>query len=155
MRELGDEESAVGELTAAYRTLVGLGAGPAAQAVGRLLSAKDPHGLTSREIEVLRLVASGMSNPQIAGLLAISEKTVARHRSNIFTKLGVSSRSAATAFAYEHRLVQTRPAGPHIAISPPEGPPAEKILRNRGTCAPGGDSSSVGRWSGDGRRLRP
>ena len=54
---------------------------------------------------MLRLVASGRSNPQIAELLVISEKTVARHCSNIFTKIDVSSRAAATAFAYQHRLV--------------------------------------------------
>ncbi len=105
MRELGDEESAVAELTAAHRTFVGLGARPAADQVTRLLTTKEQHGLTSREIEVLRLVASGRSNPQIAEVLVISEKTVARHCSNIFTKIGVSSRSAATAFAYEQRLV--------------------------------------------------
>jgi len=105
MRELGDEESAVAELTAAHRTFVELGARPAAEQVRRLLTPKEQHGLTSREIEVLRLVASGRSNPQIAEVLVISEKTVARHCSNIFTKIGVSSRSAATAFAYEQRLV--------------------------------------------------
>jgi len=54
---------------------------------------------------VLRLVAAGMSNREIADTLVLSEKTVARHLSNIFTKLGVSSRSAATAFAFENRLV--------------------------------------------------
>ena len=105
MRELGDEESAVAELTAAHRTFVELGARPAAEQVTRLLTPTEQHGLTSREIEVLRLVASGRSNPQIAEVLVISEKTVARHCSNIFTKIGVSSRSAATAFAYEQRLV--------------------------------------------------
>jgi DNA-binding NarL/FixJ family response regulator len=61
-------------------------------------------GLTAREIEVLRLLATGKTNRAIATDLVISEKTVARHVSNIFTKLGVSSRSAATAYAYEHEL---------------------------------------------------
>ena len=61
-------------------------------------------GLTAREIEVLRLVAAGKSNRAIAEALVISEKTVARHVSNIFLKLDVSSRSAATAYAYEHGL---------------------------------------------------
>jgi ATP/maltotriose-dependent transcriptional regulator MalT len=64
-----------------------------------------PGGLTARETQVLALVATGMTNRAIADDLVISEKTVARHVSNIFTKLGLSSRSAATAYAYEHDLV--------------------------------------------------
>jgi DNA-binding NarL/FixJ family response regulator len=63
--------------------------------------------LTAREVEVLRLVATGKSNRAIATELVISEKTVARHVSNIFTKLGLSSRSAATAYAYQHGLVDS------------------------------------------------
>jgi len=62
-------------------------------------------GLTAREVQVLGLVAKGKTNRVIADDLFISEKTVARHVSNIFTKLGLSSRSAATAYAYEHDLV--------------------------------------------------
>ena len=62
-------------------------------------------GLTARELEVLRLVASGKTNRAIGADLVISEKTVARHLSNIFDKLGVSSRAAATAYAYEHDLI--------------------------------------------------
>ena len=62
-------------------------------------------GLTSRELQVLRLVASGKTNRAIAADLCLSEKTVARHVSNIFTKLALSSRAAATAYAYEHELV--------------------------------------------------
>ena len=62
-------------------------------------------GLSAREIEVLALVARGMSNREIAAELVISEKTVARHLSNIFVKIEVSSRSAATGYAYEHGLV--------------------------------------------------
>jgi DNA-binding NarL/FixJ family response regulator len=61
--------------------------------------------LTPREVQVLRLVASGMTNREIADKLFISEKTVARHLSNIFTKLALSSRTAATAYAYDHKLV--------------------------------------------------
>jgi DNA-binding NarL/FixJ family response regulator len=61
--------------------------------------------LTARELEVLRLVASGASNKVTAAELVLSEKTVERHLSNIFAKLGVSSRAAATAFAYEHGLL--------------------------------------------------
>ncbi len=64
-----------------------------------------PEPLTARELEVLRLVAVGKTNRAIAADLFLSEKTVARHVSNIFTKLGVSTRAAATAYAYEHDLV--------------------------------------------------
>jgi DNA-binding NarL/FixJ family response regulator len=67
--------------------------------------ARDTHGLTARELEVLRLVADGRSNRDIATALVISEHTVARHVQNIFAKLGVASRAAAVAFAFQHRLV--------------------------------------------------
>ena len=63
------------------------------------------HGLSRRELEVLRLVAAGRTNREIATSLVISEHTVARHVQNMFAKLGVSSRAAATAFAFEHDLV--------------------------------------------------
>ena len=62
-------------------------------------------GLTGREVELLALVATGKTNREIASDLVISERTVARHVSNIFNKLGVSSRSAATAYAFKHDLV--------------------------------------------------
>jgi DNA-binding NarL/FixJ family response regulator len=62
------------------------------------------HGLTDRELEVLRLVAAGKSNREIGAALFISDHTVARHVQNIFMKLGVTSRTAAGAFAYEHEL---------------------------------------------------
>jgi DNA-binding NarL/FixJ family response regulator len=65
----------------------------------------DTGGLSPRELEVVRLVAAGRSNQAIAAELVLSEKTVARHLSNIFGKLGVSSRTAAAAYAYEHGLV--------------------------------------------------
>jgi DNA-binding NarL/FixJ family response regulator len=61
--------------------------------------------LTGRELEVLRLIAGGGSNREIASQLFISEHTVARHVQNIFAKLDVSSRAAATAFAFSHKLV--------------------------------------------------
>ena len=64
-----------------------------------------PHGLTPRELEVLRLVAAGRSNREIAAALVISEHTVARHVQNILAKLGVPSRTAASAFAFAHDLV--------------------------------------------------
>jgi ATP/maltotriose-dependent transcriptional regulator MalT len=104
-RSLGDEDSATGELAAARRTFAELGAGPDAARTAELLAPSSPGGLTARELEVLRLVATGCSNAEIAARLVLSEKTVARHLSNIFTKLAVGSRTAATAFAYEHRLV--------------------------------------------------
>jgi DNA-binding CsgD family transcriptional regulator len=65
-----------------------------------------PAGLTEREVEVLRLLAEGRTNKEIAAELFLSAKTVSRHLSNIFTKIGVSSRAAATAFAYQHDLTQ-------------------------------------------------
>jgi DNA-binding NarL/FixJ family response regulator len=68
-------------------------------------TAKGTGPLTQREVQVLKLVASGMTNREIADKLFISEKTVARHLSNIFTKLDLSSRTAATAYAYDHKLV--------------------------------------------------
>ncbi len=106
MIALGDRESARRELEAACDTFRNLGAKPAVQEAERLLRPADhPGGLSGREIEVLRLVASGRSNTQIAGELVLSEKTIARHLSNIFAKLDVGSRTAAAAYAYEHRLV--------------------------------------------------
>jgi DNA-binding CsgD family transcriptional regulator len=104
LRALGDEESAVTELTTARRILADVGAAPAEREAAMLIAPTYPSGLTEREVEVLRLVASGRTNPEIAKMLFISEKTVSRHLSNIFTKLDVSSRTAATAFAFEHRL---------------------------------------------------
>ncbi len=106
VRGLGDEDAAVRELAAAHRSLVALGAQPDAEAVARLLpGAAAPGGLSDREMDVLRLVATGQSNHQIAAALFLSEKTVARHLSNIFTKLDVTSRTAAAAYAFEHRIL--------------------------------------------------
>jgi DNA-binding CsgD family transcriptional regulator len=103
---VGDAGSSRRDLEAARSTFRQLGAGPAADEVSRLLAPPAlPAGLTAREAEVLRLVASGRSNAQIAGALVLSEKTVARHLSNIFGKLDVGSRTAATAYAFEHGLV--------------------------------------------------
>lgn len=104
LRGLGDEESAVTEFAAARRTFAELGAAPAEQEAATLITPAYPSGLTAREVEVLRLVATGKSNPEIAAQLFLSEKTVARHLSNIFTKIDVTSRTAAAAFAYEHRI---------------------------------------------------
>ena len=102
-RMLGDTESAALEHDAARAILERLGARPD---LARLESrASGSRGLSAREVEVLRLVAAGRTNRQIAASLVISEHTVARHVQNIFAKLGVSSRAAATAFAFEHDLV--------------------------------------------------
>jgi len=101
---LGDEDAARMELDAARETYTALGAAPD---LTRLDTPRPEsrHGLSARELEVLRLVAAGDSNKAIAAELVLSEKTIERHLSNIFAKLGVSSRAAATAFAYEHGLV--------------------------------------------------
>jgi DNA-binding NarL/FixJ family response regulator len=107
-RSLDDEDGAVLELEAAADAFAGLGAPAELTRVQRLLAGPPPagaHGLTGRELEVLRFVAAGRSNREIAEALVISERTVARHLQNIFAKLRVPSRTAASAFAYEHELV--------------------------------------------------
>lgn len=105
LRALGDEDSAVAELAAAHNALAALDARPAEREAAALLHPCAPGGLSAREVEVLSLVAAGQTNPEIASTLVLSEKTVARHLSNIFAKLDVSSRTAAAAFAFEHRLI--------------------------------------------------
>ena len=106
LRLLGDEESGVADLTAARQSFAELGAGPAERETASLIGrAEIPGGLSPRELEVLRLVAAGRSNSVIATELTLSEKTVARHLSNIFTKLDVHSRTAAAAYAYEYHLL--------------------------------------------------
>ena len=106
LRASGNEEDARSELRAALTTFERLGASPDARRAADLLSEGRglPGGLSPREAEVLRLLATGMTNREIAAALVISEHTVARHLQNMFVKLGVSSRSAATAFAFEHDL---------------------------------------------------
>ena len=115
-RKVGDVETADLELTSARRTFERLGAALDVARVDELtrtLAPKGPKGmspkgagqLTGRELEVLRLVATGKTNRAIADTLNLSEKTVARHVSNIFTKLGLSSRAAATGYAYRNRLL--------------------------------------------------
>lgn len=107
-RAVGDEDGANLELDAARRVLRDLGATPdllRLDALSSKPSRRTAHGLTARELEVLVLVARGRSNKEIAAELVISDRTVARHVSNIFTKLGVSTRTAASAFAFKHDLV--------------------------------------------------
>jgi DNA-binding NarL/FixJ family response regulator len=119
---LGDAEAADREWQAARDAFAQLGAAPdlaalatlQASATGPVTSRKtsqtvppdgDSRGLSARELQVLRLLASGKTNRVIAAELFLSEKTVDRHVSNIFGKLEVSTRSAATAYAYEHGLI--------------------------------------------------
>jgi DNA-binding NarL/FixJ family response regulator len=104
-RTLGDEDGARASFTAAEEMFESLGAKVEARATRDLHgTAVLPAGLTAREAEVLQLVAAGHTNKEIAAALFLSERTVDRHVSNIFTKLGVRSRSAATAFAFENGL---------------------------------------------------
>ena len=105
---LGDDDTAELELEAARNVFAQLGAAPDVAWVdsfARAGEARDTHALSPRELEVLRLVAGGRSNREIASALVISERTVARHLQNIFAKLGVSSRTAASVFAFEHDLI--------------------------------------------------
>lgn len=108
-REAGDEDTARVELEAARSIFRQLRARPELERIESLAPSPpatgDRHGLTPRELQVLRRIATGDTNKAIAAALAISERTVERHVSNIFHKLGVSTRSAATAYAYEHDLV--------------------------------------------------
>ncbi len=103
----GDEDTASLELRAALAGFERLGARPDVDRTQRLLEGDEsvPTPLSEREIEVLGLVAGGNTNREIAEALTVSRHTVARHLSNIFTKIGVTSRAAATAYAYEHELV--------------------------------------------------
>lgn len=106
-RELGDHGSADLELAAARGVFEQLGAKADLSALGVVSEARDnaAQALSRRELEVLCLVASGMTNKAIAAQLSLSERTIDRHVSNIFAKIQVSSRSAATAFAYQHKIV--------------------------------------------------
>ena len=104
---LGDEEGGALELEAARTAFAELGARPDLSRVAARISSSgsDPQGLSARELQVLRLVAAGETNKAIAAALVLSERTVDRHVSNIYAKLQVSSRAAATAYAYEHGLL--------------------------------------------------
>lgn len=106
--QLGDEDTAAMELDAAQAVFRRLGASPdlaRLEAATGETPARDTHRLTPRELQVLRLLADGATNRAIGEELFISERTVERHASNIYDKLGVSSRAAATAYAYEHDLL--------------------------------------------------
>jgi DNA-binding NarL/FixJ family response regulator len=107
LRALGDEDSAQMELDSARWAFDRLGAAPDLAAVDALAGAAShaAGGLTRRELDVVRLVAAGLTNRAVAQRLFLSEKTVARHLSNIYAKLDLPSRAAATAYAYDHGLV--------------------------------------------------
>ncbi len=102
---LGDRDGAELERQAARRVFEELGAAPDLAALDASATGSATHGLSPRQLEVLRLVAQGKTNKAIARQLGVSERTVDRHVSDIFAKLDVSTRAAATAFAYEHALV--------------------------------------------------
>ncbi len=104
-RQVGDRDSAAMEFDAAHWVFQQLGAGPDLARVEKLAGTSAPGGLTAREVQVLALVAAGKSNRAIAADLFLSEHTIARHVQNILGKLGVQSRTAAAAFAYEHHLL--------------------------------------------------
>ena len=106
-QQMGDVDTSVLELRGVRDIFGELGARPDLAALDSLLQPEDPdgHGLSAREREVLRFVATGKSNREIAAALVLSQHTVARHLQNIYTKLGVSTRTAAGAFAHEHHLV--------------------------------------------------
>jgi DNA-binding NarL/FixJ family response regulator len=99
-RRLGDEASAAAEVTRAEATYERLGA--------HRQASEPPAGLTRRECEVLSLVADGGSNREVGEKLYISDRTVARHLTNIFHKIGVSSRTQAARYAIDHGLTATR-----------------------------------------------
>ena len=105
----GDEESAEMEFDAARWVFQQLGAAPdlaAVNAGSTAHSSRESGLLSARELEVVRLVAAGHTNREIANALFISDHTVARHIQNIFAKLGVSSRTALAGYAFEHHLVE-------------------------------------------------
>ena len=105
LRATGDSAGAAASFDAAARLFHQIGARLDARDVVGASKPALPAGLTEREVEVLRLVARGLTNNEIATELFLSAKTVSRHLSNIFTKIGVSSRASATAFAVEHHLL--------------------------------------------------
>ena len=104
-RDAGDTTAANESFEAAASLFDQIGARLDAQLVLGDTKVPLPAGLTEREVEVLRLIAAGLTNNEIATELFLSAKTVSRHLSNIFTKIGVTSRAGATAFAFEHHLV--------------------------------------------------
>jgi DNA-binding NarL/FixJ family response regulator len=109
-RALEDDDGADLELDAAIAAFERLGAVPDV-ARARAVAGAAADVLSPRERQVVTLVATGRTNREVAAELHISDKTVARHLSNVFAKLGLSSRAAATAYAYEHDIVPSRYGG--------------------------------------------
>jgi DNA-binding CsgD family transcriptional regulator len=108
LRQNGDDAGSAESFAAASVLFDQIGARLDTRTLGEEPKPPLPAGLTMREVEVLRLIAAGMTNNEVAAALYLSGKTVSRHLSNIFTKIGVTSRAAATAFAFEHQLVETQ-----------------------------------------------
>lgn len=108
LREAGDEDGARAAFAEAAKLFDQIGATLDAQRTDSPPKVVRPAGLTAREVEILQLIAGGLTNNEIAAELYLSAKTVSRHLSNIFTKIGVTSRAGATAFAFEHRLVHAK-----------------------------------------------
>jgi DNA-binding CsgD family transcriptional regulator/tetratricopeptide (TPR) repeat protein len=107
-RTLGDEDAGALELAAARNIFERLGARPDLTRLDSICADRAPgrtHPLTARELDVLRLIAIGNTNKSIAATLSVSERTVDRHVSNILDKLNVPSRAAATAYAYDHKIL--------------------------------------------------
>lgn len=107
-RSLGDDEAAALEISAARAAFERLGAAPELarlDALDKPATSMYPNALTARELQVLRLIVAGKTNKAIAAALFLSERTIDRHVSNIFSKLNVPSRAAATAYAYDHKLL--------------------------------------------------
>ena len=98
-RGLGDHESAAADAATAESIYTQLGVEPAG-----ICGSTAPGGLTRRELDVLARIASGATNKQVAQQLHLSEKTVGRHLANIYTKLGVSTRTAAAGWAHQHNI---------------------------------------------------
>jgi DNA-binding CsgD family transcriptional regulator len=108
LRERGDDTSATESFAAAAALFDQIGARLDAHLLSGNAQPVLPAGLTAREVEILRLIATGLTNNEIAAELYLSAKTVSRHLSNIFTKIGVSSRASATAFAFQHDLIEPK-----------------------------------------------
>ncbi len=121
LREAGDDAGATESFTIAVRLFEQIGARLDARLVVDRARPALPAGLTEREVDVLRLIAAGRSNSEIATELYLSVKTVSRHVSNIFTKIDVNSRAGTTAFAFEHELVGPgrQPRQPTLPSGPP------------------------------------
>jgi len=107
--EAGNDDAAKESFAKARALFEQIGAHLDARGIDSARGTRRASGLTEREVEVLRLIAAGLANKEIAAQLQLSAKTVSRHLTNIFNKIGVTSRAAATAYAFEHHLISRRP----------------------------------------------